>query len=80
MNSGPEPGFAHYEVTGILSTARQLARCRQAAGKLLRLLAESPDQRLLYGEQLRTRQRELFDLERHLDGLERVYRELLGRH
>ena len=28
MNSGPEPGFAHYEVTGILSTARQLARCR----------------------------------------------------
>lgn len=49
------------------------------AGELLSLLAKSDDEQLAYGERLRTRQRELFSLERHLDGLERVYLELLRR-
>jgi len=32
----------------------------------------------LYGDSLRTRQRELFDIETHVDRLLRVYRELIG--
>lgn len=51
----------------------------QRAGELLRLLADSPERRLSYGEQLRVRQRDLFSLEGHVDGLEQVYCEMLNR-
>lgn len=53
-------------------------RDSRKAGQLLRRLADSPQRRHSYGAQLRTRQRELFSVEAHLDRLEQIYRELLN--
>ncbi len=48
------------------------------AATLLRQLAEQPLLRRQVGGRLQARQRRLFSLERHLDGLEQVYRDVAG--
>lgn len=49
------------------------------AGEILRQLAANAPNRRQLGEQLRARQRESFDVERHVDRLETIYSEV-GRH
>lgn len=49
------------------------------AGRLLRELAGDPSRRRQLGEELRTRQRDLFEVERHVDGLSGAYEAAIFR-
>lgn len=69
---------AHPELLGADGFMFPPGKSRRA-GELLRLLAQDPDRRLAYGEELRSRQRELFSLDRYLDDLEHAYLEVLNR-
>jgi glycosyltransferase involved in cell wall biosynthesis len=51
----------------------------RAAAELLEALASSPEARRVQGAELQARQRALFTVETHVDGLERVYDAIIGR-
>ena len=69
-------GGAHVETVGDAGMLFPPGDAQAAAEALVRL-AEDPDLRRQVGADLRDRQRRMFSLQQHLDGLERLYREVI---
>lgn len=69
---------AHPELLGPSGQIFEPGDTRRAA-ELLRRLADDPDLASRYGDELRARQRDRFSLDGYLDGLERIYAEVLAR-
>jgi glycosyltransferase involved in cell wall biosynthesis len=70
-------GGAHVETVGPDGRLFTPGSAEELAG-LMRSLADDPAAAQKYGRELQDRQRGLFGISRHVDGLEAIYRDVLG--